>query len=146
MRSTPVRAVLWTVSVGAVVVLAAVVGLVASTGVTRPTLYELSDGYRGWFRISYEDSACPAPSTRGLYQVVRIDKNGRGCTSGALPKGWHYQTAEYVSPNGARVTAPAVWGLGQSATDRVAIAFIGNEQEFRGSPQPAWLWAREKAR
>jgi hypothetical protein len=146
MKLRPFRVALWTGLIVGVAVLAAVLWSAARVGVTRPTLYELSNGYRGWFRISYEDPACPPPSTRGLYQVIRIDNDGRGCTSGALPRGWHYQTAEYASAGGARASAPAVWPLGHSAAEKVMIAFIGTEHEFRSSPQPPWLWARERAR
>lgn len=32
---------------------------IAGVGITRPTLYELADGYRGWFLIRYEDPTCP---------------------------------------------------------------------------------------
>jgi len=98
----------------AVVVAIVVVGAVARVGVTRPTVYELSSGYRGWLLISYEDSKCPRPSARWLYQVVRVASDGRGCTSRAMPRGWHYQRAEYVGPNGASAVAPSVWPLGHS--------------------------------
>ena len=123
--------------VGAVVVIA-----IAGVGITRPTLYELADGYRGWFLIRYEDPACPPPSGRGLYQAIQIAGDGRGCTSGAMPRGWHYQRADYVGPSGVRAAAPSVWPLGHSDARKVVIAFIGTESEFRASPQPSWLLAR----
>ena len=105
-------------------------------GMTRPTVYELSSGYRGWLQIYYENPTCPPSPTRGVYQVMRVGSDGRGCTSGPMPRGWHYQRAEYVGPNGARTSAPSVWPLGHSETRKVVIVFVGGEAEFRSSPHP----------
>lgn len=132
----------WLGMVVLVVVAAVIVTAIARVGITRPTVYELADGYHGWFLIRYEDPRCPPPSMRGLYQIVQIPSDGRGCTSGAMPRGWHYQRAGYVGPGGARTAAPSVWPLGHSDARKVVIAFIGTENDFRTSPQPSWLWAR----
>jgi hypothetical protein len=129
--------------VAIVIVIAAVVAAsVSRLGITRPTVYELSSGYRGWLVISYENLTCPRPSTRGLYQVVRVAVDGRGCTSGAMPRGWHCQRAEYMGPNGVRAVALSVWPLGHSDAREVVVVFVGTEDEFRNSPRPAHLWAR----
>jgi hypothetical protein len=105
-------------------------------GVTRPTLYELHPGYRGWLQIRYEDSSCPPPSSRGLFQAIRIAADGQGCTSSPLPRGWHYQRATYLSADGSRAAAPPVWPLGHSEQRKLVLVFVGTEEEFRASPQP----------
>ena len=113
------RALLWTGLAVGVALVAIVIGIGARVGVARPTVYELPNGYRGWVRISYEDPGCRQLSTRGVYQVVRVDNEGRGCSSGALPTG--YQTAEYVAPDGTRSSALSVWPLGHSDAKKLAI-------------------------
>jgi hypothetical protein len=136
------RSLPWTgLAVGSAV-LAVVIGIAATIGVTRPTVYELSNGYRGWVRISYEDPMCRRPLARGINQTVRVDNEGRGCSSGALPKGWHYQAAEYVAADRTRSTAPSVCPLGHSDAKKLVVVFVGTEHEFRSSPEPPWLWTR----
>ncbi len=105
-------------------------------GVTRPTVYELHSGYRGWLQIRYEDRSCPPSSSRGVFQAIRVAANGHGCTSGPLPRGWHYQRATYLEPDGSRTVAPPVWPLGHSEQRKLVLVFVGTEEEFRASQQP----------
>lgn len=130
------RLLAWTAA--ALLVVPVVLGSLAIMrhGVTRPTVYELPSGYRGWLQIYYEDATCPPNPTRGVYQVMRVGTDGRGCTSGSMPRGWHYQRAEYIGPNGERAAAPSVWPLGHSETRKAVIVFVGGEDEFRSSPHP----------
>jgi hypothetical protein len=126
----------WLVGILVVSAAALVALMVLRFGVTRPTLYELQSGYRGWLHLRYEDPSCSPPSSSGLFQVIRVDTNGRGCTSSALPKGWHYQRAEYLNTDGSRSAAPPVWPLGHSEQQKLVIVFVGPEDEFRASPGP----------
>ncbi|SRR6266496_488119 len=133
------RLVITVCSIAAVVILIGAVFVVlnvARFGITRPTLYEFTVGYRGWFYVSYADSKCSPASRSWLFQVIRIEGDGHGCTSSSAPAGWHYQRAVYVDTQGRRTSAPPVWPLGYSATRKLVIAFVGTEKEFRTSPQP----------
>lgn len=116
---------------------AGLVGLtVFRLGVTRPTVYELHSGHRGWLQIRYEDRSCPPSLGRGLFQAIRVTADGRGCTSDPLPRGWHYQRATYVAADGSRVAAPPVWPLGHSQQRKLVLVFVGTEEEFQTSQQP----------
>ena len=123
---------------GAIVIVAAlfVTLIVLKTGITRPTMYELPTGYRGWLQIRYEDPTCSPPATRALFQAIRVDSDGRGCTSAPMPTGFHYQRAKYLRANGSDKTAPPVWPLGHSDQRKLALVFVGSEEEFRTSPRP----------
>jgi hypothetical protein len=105
-------------------------------GVTRPTVYELPSGYRGWLQIHYEDSSCPPAVVHAVFQRIRVGPDGRACTSGPLPTGWHYQRASYLQADGSRTAAPAVWSLGHSDRRKLVLVFVGTEQEFRTSQRP----------
>lgn len=133
-RAMPLLA--WLVGIFVVSAASLVALMALRLGVTRPTLYELHSGYRGWLQIRYEDPSCPPPSGRGLFQVIRIATDGHGCTSSPLPRGWHYQRASYLNADGSRTAAPPVWPLGHSEQRKLVLVFVGPEEEFRASPQP----------
>ena len=111
--------------------------MVFRVGVTGPTVYELQSGYRGWLLIRYEDPSCPSPFTRSVFQIIHVAADGRGCTSGPLPRGWHYQRATYVEAGGSRRVAPPVWPHGHSDQRKLVVVFVGTEEEFQASQPPA---------
>jgi hypothetical protein len=113
-----------------------VVLIVEKVGVTRPTVYELPNGYRGWLQIRYEDPTCPPLATHVLFQSIRVASDGRGCTSGPMPRGFHYQWAKYLRADGSQEAAPSAWPLGHSDQRKLVLVFIGSEDEFRTSPRP----------
>ena len=125
------------VTLSAVIVLmliavAVVVFNLAKQGLSRPILYELPTGYRGWVEVYYESPTCPPERWRGLYRVIKISSSGRGCTSGFPPTGWAYHRPEYVDIDGT-VTVPPLQLVSYSEQKKRYLIFVGTESELKGS-------------
>jgi len=90
-----------------VFVLIVLVFIFAMSGVRRPLLYELPEGFRGWAVVRYADPACTSLKTRSIYLVIPFPDMGRGCTSSLMPLNWRYRRYEYVGLNGRRTVIPS---------------------------------------
>lgn len=78
-------------------VLAIGVIFVLTQGVARPQLWEIPLGYQGWVLMQYGDLSCPRTESQGIFEVIRVAADGRGCTSSDIPRGWFYGRYEYVT-------------------------------------------------
>jgi uncharacterized protein DUF6843 len=113
----------------------------------RALLYEIPSGYKGWIFIQFQDPACPALLTKGIFRVVKILPGGRACTSGSGPEGTYFVRFEYVYPNGARRELPWSTSSGGDAlvrlltydpNDKSEIDFVGNKDEFMHAGSPPY--------
>jgi len=62
----------------------------------------IPDGYVGWVRIYYQDSAARSLTKEGGRRLIRIKADGTTHTSSALESGYAIDAYFYVSPSGKR--------------------------------------------
>ena len=124
---------LW-IGVIVLVLLSTIVGLVifnlAKGGVAWPIIHEIPEGYKGWIVVQYQDPRCAPRAVRGIFRIVRISTDGKGCTSDHAPKGWGYFTAEYTKADGTRV-APPFRLIATDPLKNLEIGFVGTEEEMQ---------------
>jgi hypothetical protein len=58
--------------------------------------YEIAETFRGWATVTYGDPACRALEEDGAYVVIRIDAEGKGCTSSPMPAAWRFTRFAHV--------------------------------------------------
>jgi len=106
-----------------------------------PLCYQLHGEYKGWVVICFEDPKCPPLRHEGLYLVIPIWADGRGCTASSAPQGWRYTRFEYLYPNGIRKgirstgwgEGTLVWAWTYSEQAKWERFFVGTEEELKTS-------------
>ncbi len=58
--------------------------------------YEIAETFRGWATVSYGNPACRALEEDGAYVVIRVDSEGKGCTSSPMPAAWRFTKFTHV--------------------------------------------------
>lgn len=121
-----------------------VVGILTGE-ISRSSLYEIPEGYRGWVVIQYGDSSCPPLKSEGIYLVVRFSPRGRACTSAPQPRGWTIDRHYYLDERGNRTALPLshigeggmIWAGSSTNPPGVSFArhtfFVGTEDELQQS-------------
>jgi hypothetical protein len=84
------------ISVGLFALIAAVV-CIALAILKRPVIYKISDNYKGWVTVKYDDSSCPPLRREYVFLVIPVNASGIGCTSSPLQAGWRITLFEYTS-------------------------------------------------
>ena len=85
---------------------------------------------KGGFGVQYQHPGCPPRTVRGIFRVVRISADGKGCTSDDAPRGWRYFRAEYTRADGSLVTSPFQW-IATDPLRNLEIGFVGTEEEMQ---------------
>lgn len=118
----------------------------------RPMLYELPSGFKRWIVIRFEDPACHALPTQGVFLVVSVPASGQVCTSTPHPKGWIYYRFEYVQPNGKHELLPVrsgsdppgrvqVYLLTYQPKEKWEVDFVGTKEEAEHWGTPPYPWS-----
>jgi hypothetical protein len=112
-------------------------------GVDRPIQFEVPEGYRGWAELYYDDPTCPPLRTRGIFRVVPISAEGRGCAPEGFWEGWTHIRFVSVSPDGTR-TSTEGHVHGSDPKRRRFLLFIGTEEEMNRSQPPYFPQTRKQ--
>lgn len=111
----------------------------------RPMRYEIPAEYKGWIVVQFENPACPALRSQGVFHVVSVPSSGWVCTSDHHPDRWTYYRFEYVDPNSRRKTlrwndhgrpGTQVWLIGYRMDSKSEEIFVGDEEAMNHSGAP----------
>jgi hypothetical protein len=58
--------------------------------------YEIAETFHGWATVTYGNPACRALEENGAYVVIRVDAEGKGCTSSPMPAAWRFTRFAHV--------------------------------------------------
>lgn len=130
--------------------------------VVRAPKYVIPDGYRGWVVVGYDFPSCPEATRQGWqYLTIRVDGEGRGCTSDSRPVGLRLGRSRVVEaesgkwapgmrpgadpwpqgPHGFGYYHSVAKAIGEAPnTDSFVIFYVGEEpvltdDESLGSPE-----------
>jgi len=128
-----------------VIIIVVVSLLIIRGGFSRPVVYEIPGGFRGWVTISYRSPGCPRLRSEGIQVVVTIPPSGHACTSSdsQFPK-WHRVDHVYIyeenqrmplqftiKGRGGMIWSDFFWEASENGSGKpVEGFFVGTEDEL----------------
>jgi hypothetical protein len=110
-------------------------------GISSPVRFELPPGYKGWFLLKSDDSACMPYRRQGMWRIVQVGNDGTACVSDPRETGWEFAQYVYLHPNGSTTKVQEARAVSSHTGESgvlVDVHFVGSAAELKLAPDLAY--------